>query len=317
MRGLRVLLTLLLAAVIVSCGETGDESVDLFPVLSGDCVGYIDSDGELVIAATYQGGLDFSEGLAAVRMGDRWGYITPSGEVAIPGRYQVAGEFSEGLAPVRESFRWKYIDKQGQVRIVLPEETTTALQFSNGLAPIRKNDLWEYVRHDGTRVPGRRYRSADVYSEGLAAVASARPPHKFGYIDSSRAWVIPCRFDAGVRFSEGLAPVLQEPDGWGYIDRDGNWVIEPKYTVAGPFSEGVAAVNSGGTVAFPVGGSPVVIGGHWKYISRNDSTVVRVDSLGRGVAEEFRMGIARITTNGDYWYINRDGEVIWSNTLGN
>ena len=308
----RKLMALLMAMAALSCSQESEQR-RLYPAISGDVVGFIDASGDMAIEARYQGAHDFSEGLAAVRVGDRWGYVNENGELAIPARYYAAGEFAEGLAPVREMRSWKYIDTQGETRFSLPPTVSVALKFANGVAPVRVGDVWEFVNHAGSRIPGRRYQAAQPFSEGLAAVCSARPPVKWGYVDTSQVWIIRPQFDAALAFSEGLAPAMREPDGWGFIDRQGEWVIQPQYAAAGSFSEGTAAVNVGGVFTARMGASPTILGGHWKYIDRNDSTIVRVDSLGRGVAEGFQGGIARIITDGEFWYIDRQGRVIWRN----
>ena len=308
----RHLMTLLMAMTMLSCGQDGEQR-RLYPAIQGDVVGFIDASGDMVIEARYQGAHDFCEGLAAVRVGDRWGFVDESGELVIPARYFAAGDFSEGLAPVREMRSWKYINTRGETQFSLPPTVSAALKFGNGAAPIRVGDVWEFVDRTGRRVPGRRYQAAQPFREGLSAVCSARPPIKWGYVDTSQTWIIRPQFDAALDFSEGLAPAMREPDGWGYINREGQWVIEPRYAVAGAFSEGVAAVNVGGAFTVRMGASPTVVGGHWSYIDRNDSTVVRIDSLGRGVAEGYQGGIARIITDGEFWYIDRQGRVIWRN----
>ena len=62
--------------------------------------GYIDQDGDWVIAANYENARPFSEGLAAVQIEPlgSWGYIDPSGAVAIPLEWDGAWEFHGGLA---------------------------------------------------------------------------------------------------------------------------------------------------------------------------------------------------------------------------
>ena len=63
-------------------------------------VGFFDGKGELEIPFQYQGGRDFSDGLAAVKSGTRWGFINKKGKMKIPARFENAGSFINGMAPV-------------------------------------------------------------------------------------------------------------------------------------------------------------------------------------------------------------------------
>jgi hypothetical protein len=90
-------------------------------------------------------------------------------------------------------------------------------------------------------------QDASSFSEGLAAVSR---DGRWGYIDASGAWVIPPRFAAVEKFSEGLAVVMtgeysNETTRFGFIDRTGKFVIAPRFDLATSFSDGVAAVCTG------------------------------------------------------------------------
>ena len=88
--------------------------------------GYIDRDGDWVIAANYENARPFSEGLAAVQIEPlgSWGYIDPTGAVVIPLEWDGAEEFQGGLARVSvlvgsdedlgPLYGYAYIDTQGQ-----------------------------------------------------------------------------------------------------------------------------------------------------------------------------------------------------------
>ena len=65
---------------------------------------YIDPDGKPVFGdATFEGGLPFSQGFAAVQHGGLWGFIDMTGRFAIAPSFEAAGSFSQGLAPVRRN----------------------------------------------------------------------------------------------------------------------------------------------------------------------------------------------------------------------
>jgi hypothetical protein len=73
----------------------------------------------------------------------------------------------------------------------------------------------------------------------LSAVQSANG--KWGYQDTTGAFVIPPQFDSADVFSEGLARVELHRK-WGYVDVSGRVVIPLKFVHAEPFTDGLALV---------------------------------------------------------------------------
>ena len=65
----------------------------------------------------------------------------------------------------------------------------------------------------------------------------------WGFVDEEGKWVIKPKFRDAEDFSEGFAAV--KLDGkWGYIKSDGKWLVKPRfYRDAGPFEYGIAAVE--------------------------------------------------------------------------
>jgi len=76
----------------------------------------------------------FREGMAAVKIGDKWGFINEDGQVVIAPIYDDASNFFDGLAVVKIGSKWGYIDKTGQV--VIPLKYDYAEPFNNGIAKV-------------------------------------------------------------------------------------------------------------------------------------------------------------------------------------
>ncbi len=162
--------------------------------------------------------------LLPVRIKDKWGYINEKGKIVIKPNFWSTGDFSEGFAIVRDEDRWfYYIDENGK--------------------PINN---------------GKKYRFADDFSEGLAAVQENRDS-KIGFIDSSGKLVIEPKFDSFTgkiigSFKDDLNYVYL--DGKiGFIDKTGNFVIKPIFDGdatlnATPFSENLATIRQNGKYGF-------------------------------------------------------------------
>ncbi|MHC4526738.1 MAG: WG repeat-containing protein, partial [Planctomycetota bacterium] len=236
-------------------------------------LGYIDKTGNMIIEARFADAGDFCEGVARVKIanvgdGDREGYIDHTGLLLIERQFTVTSDFSEGLALVLNpdrSERCGYIDKTGEY--VVEPRYFWGGKFSQGLAPVQmesatagrsrnifpirpprgrpKADRWGYIDSSGQVVIDKRFRAAEAFSEGLAAVKMGTDVWGqrgiWGYVNRMGKLVIKPQFEQASSFSEGLAAV-KIADKYGYIDKTGQVVIEPRFEAGGPFEEGIARV---------------------------------------------------------------------------
>ena len=78
---------------------------------------------------------------------------------------------------------------------------------------------------------------------------------KYGYIDPSGHFVIPCSYKQALDFSDGLAAVLDPSGKWGYINTAGNYILQPKYDRASAFNHREAIVGFRGKLMIidPIG----------------------------------------------------------------
>ena len=107
-------------------------------------------------------GLDFSEGLAAVKLGNKWGFINNKGKVVIPIKYDDIESFSKGLAFVRKDGKDGYVDKKGK------------------FVEVNKSDNKE------------DYSVVGIFSEGLSFVYDENG--NVGFINKKGKLVIPYKF---------------------------------------------------------------------------------------------------------------------------
>lgn len=133
---------------------------------------------------------------------------------------------------------------------------------------------------------------------------------KSGFINKAGKIVIQPKFDSNRYmlndFSEGLAefkdmkvlgryPFSKE----GYIDTTGKIVIEPQFDVAYDFSNGRAQVKIGDLTSF---------------IDRTGKQVIKLEPY--QAARSFREGLAAISSNLNFWFIDVDGTVVIPKQVG-
>jgi len=108
-----------------------------------DKYGFINSNGIIVIPATFHRAERFSEGLALVNLNEKVGYLKKDGQYAIEPRFESGQSFSDGLASVRIDGKWGYVDKVGRIQI--QPQYDSPEHFKNGLAKVTK-----YNERDGS-----------------------------------------------------------------------------------------------------------------------------------------------------------------------
>lgn len=168
---------------VLSCQSLPEEIQTLSAVPMGERYGFIDNDGNTVIAPQFAYAKSFSQGLAAVNIGGtfsdshmpsdgKWGFlgfdsasqslkilINPTFDSPPHLRAPVydidsislsmheAYSFSEGKAAAYRNGTWMYIDRKGNP---IPDdlEILSARKFSNGLAAVYLEGGWGYVRYN-------------------------------------------------------------------------------------------------------------------------------------------------------------------------
>lgn len=250
------------------------------------CYKFINQDLHIFPEDCYFEVRDYQDGLAAVKNKYGWGFIDGNGNNVIANQYKVAGDFINGFAKVRIRLPSRFmgiikgmegsviIDKKGSM--VYNPKVRNCSDVSNGLVIVEKNrrfalrDLNGKKRIPGTYlqitkfpqnglylvknkkkqfalyqhagkliVPFGKYEKYAGFSEGLCFVSG----NESGFIDTlgTLSFTVECKETLG--FSEGLAAVKIDKK-WGFIDTLGQLVIPAQYADAMNFINGSARVRT-------------------------------------------------------------------------
>lgn len=217
----------------------------------------------------------FSDGLVGVKVGGKWGYMNTTGDLIIAAKYKDIVAFNNGYTLVANKNGTFVIDHQGKETKVITGKGKISKfkKFSEGLAPVVIKDRYGFVNEKGSLIIEPKYLGVGYYCNGLAWARTLKGT--IGYINKTGDWVIEPKFlGAGnfdpvsgmarikdkegwgytnmkgevfsikniqvfKHFEDGLCLVRKE-NIWGYLDSNGKWAIEPTYVASTPFKNGYA-----------------------------------------------------------------------------
>jgi hypothetical protein len=235
-------------------GIVGDFHEGLARVYLDKKAGFIDRFGKMVISPQFDNAFDFQEGLAKIYTGQKFGFIDKEGNMVIPPQFgSYTQDFVDGVAWVwiiGPTAGWGIIDRTGN--LIVPKEELSSLPkehpkaFSEGLALAASvTGKWGFLDKTGWFVIPPRYRQAENFSEGLAAVnvggtwgSGKWDVGKWGFIDRAGSMVIPAHYDSAGSFSAGRAPVCMDGK-YGAIDRTGKMILLPQHHYVESLGKGV------------------------------------------------------------------------------
>jgi hypothetical protein len=150
--------------------------------LDGELWGYVDRKGNTVIEPAFEKAPWnwFSGGRALIKRKGRLGFIDTQGKVVIQPKYVEAAPFREGLAHVREAGEnpydgWRFIDTKGNT-VLEPAADWWDSSLQEGLLTVRigaelKTGRWGFMDRSGRMVIPPKFGWARGFSEGLAPIA--------------------------------------------------------------------------------------------------------------------------------------------------
>jgi hypothetical protein len=200
--------------------------------------------------------------------------------------------FSYTLIPVQSDEKWGYIDNQG--KYVVNPQFKSAYLFTDGIAVVESSDgKFGYIGVDGKFIINPTYKFASNFSEGLAFVASENGFPTCINKKGETKFVLKEAAIVGV-FIDGLA-FIQVKDKYGFIDNTGKTVINPQFESIGDFSEGLAAVSTKKDKD-----SEAV----WGFIDKTGKIIINPQFKSAGT---FLDGKALVSDGKKYGYIDKKG----------
>lgn len=195
------------------------------------------------------------------------GVVDSDNNVVVSGKdYRWVGRYLNGraIAQNRKSKKWGFIDRYGKE--VVPCVWRSAGLFSEGLACVQDNNRkCGYVNLSGRLVAPCIWDEGWPFHEGLAKVQKGK---SLGMIDQWGNIVIPCEWKGMGECSEGLINVKDSDGKCGFIDKTGKTVIPCQWREAWIFKDGLAAVQDfNKRIGFIDRSGKIVIPCRWKKVN--------------------------------------------------
>ncbi len=169
----------------------------------------------------------FSEGIAPFKTKEGlYGFLNSNGEVVIEASFLGVGYFNAGLAWAKTNVETiGYLNSNGEWVIEPQFSTVNDFDPITKMAKIKQDKEWVYLNTKGEII---KFTDSEYISEFHEGLAKGKKNEKLGFYNSNLEWVIQPQFDGVRNFKNGYAAVKID-DKWGLIDKQGNWVIQPTY----------------------------------------------------------------------------------------
>lgn len=193
----------------------------MLPLNMSGLVGFIDTNGRVVIKPRFKYARSFHEGLAAVAMEKqgsiKWGFCNRTGAMVIECEYDEVGDFHEHFARIRSGGKCGFIDSNGKLKIKDLNSFSSCTDFSEGLASITNGSGTRFFNQQGLNVFQVRTSDVGQFHNGLCFASTDPTKFKhYGYLDRHGKWAIPPIYLKATNFSEGLAAVCFDTDTGGW-----------------------------------------------------------------------------------------------------
>jgi hypothetical protein len=202
-----------------------------------------------VIPCRFQEVQNFSDGWAAAKLGNKWGFVDRQGDVVMAFKYRRAGSFKDSLAWVYSKNKVGYINQDEA--FVVAATFDKAFDFQHGVARVVKDGKYGLIDKTGSYIlrPSRYTEIQSFNQFGVAKVRFGNQRIRYGMINLKGQKITQIDFLQILDFSEGLARVKHRTN-YGFIDARGKLAIPCEYSKVSDFNFGLAAAYKDGQCGY-------------------------------------------------------------------
>jgi hypothetical protein len=257
--------------------------------------GVVNDSERVIVPFEYADVLNYANGLFAVLKNGKWAYIGLDNRKVVPVEFDYYRSFKEGKIELPDQSvnqtATLYVDTFGHILRIYPHKKSYSDvgPFHEGMAKVMDSEGYcGYIDTNVKEVVPCVYELGERFTDGLAKVVAAG---KTGYVNTQGALVVDTSFAAGSYFVDGLAPIIKD-SLYNFIDHLGHVVISGPYIDAGYFVDGYASVKSKDG---------------WGLMAKSGRLVLACKFDER---LEFAEGLAAVAEKGKWSFIDTNGNVV-------
>ena len=214
------------------------------PIIKNNKWGYINEEGQEMIAPQFEEADFFSEGLASVQKDGKYGYINKAGKIVLPFLYDDVEKFKDGFAIVMKDSLYGLINRKGEF-VIDPsfEELTDPIE---NICVAAKGGKSGYLTTAGKSLTGFIFNLAYDFKDGIAIAAVN---DKFGTINSLGKFVIEPMYDELLIIGHDRLKASNNGN-WGIVNFHGQVIVPFVYDAVGEYGNGLALVAKDGKYGY-------------------------------------------------------------------
>lgn len=153
------------------CDETteiGKFNEGLAVFIDNGKFGYMNLNGEKIIAANFDYASMFCNGLAEVEINGKSCFIDTMGNKKFEPIYEELRPYAEGFAGYKQNNKYGFVNSKGEM-MMQPYYDDVAY-FNNGLCPVRKGQNWGAINKEGKLILKLEFDYVGPFEDGIAEV---------------------------------------------------------------------------------------------------------------------------------------------------
>lgn len=253
--------------------------------------GLIDTEGNTVLYPEFLKAGNFKQGMLAVKYKQGWTFIDSTQQLISTPQYEEVRDFRNGRAAVKKGGKWGFINRQGDV-VVMPTYNKV-LSYSCNRAWAFVRGKWYLLDRTGKPVSKYTFKNPSPFTNKVAFVQKANGTTDYGLLNIEGDFIVKPRFASVSPFNHFGVAVVETKGLKALLTVQGNFQTEFEYTRIDSFSCGWAvAQKNGAQVLLHYSGRTKPLQGTYQSI------------------EQFQHGVARVSLEARYGYIDTSGREI-------
>ncbi len=210
---------------------------DIIKVQENGLYGFLNIDGDTLLATQHSYASDFHEGYALVKYFNEYRLVNTSGDI-MPLAYDKVYKFSDNTYRYRQNKRYGYLTAGGKE--LSKPLYTKASDFMDDMALVKIGKAYQLINKEGKTISSfpPRYTEMEYLGQGLV---SYYENGLWGIIDTDQELIAAPIYDMLYRPREGML-AYGKNDLWGFMDVKGTIVTQAIFPLVWDYHEGIARI---------------------------------------------------------------------------